>query len=153
MFAPHQQTTATVSTSHSDPRRHTPRNCVRRYIVQPSIPCSHCNLFNLPMCFRSGSFAQGPIGTANFFSFTLTNPAFLIRSADSSAMRRVLPKASPAASDTRPHSSKMVPSLVPSNDFGTTLCSSCSIQPPGLRFLIVSNTSLKTQGTHLYASA
>jgi hypothetical protein len=89
-----------------------------------------------------------PMGHLYLCSTTSTNPASMIFCFDSSTTRRVFPKLSPHWMEISPHWCRGSPGFtVPSSDLGTTLPSTCSIQPPGLRCL--ANLSIHTRGEKL----
>lgn len=123
-----QQQSPLTDTQHTRRAKEklTFKNLVKSIILHPSIPISHCNRLYLPSTFSRGSFAHGPTGHLKRCSWTSTNPALIIFSFASSTMRNVFPNASPAWSETLPHSSKTVLFVLPSSDLGTTETSTCS---------------------------
>jgi len=114
----------------------TPITLVSNANAQPSMPSSQCSRFQRPTCFICLSLHQGPIGNLNTFSTTFSKPASSIYPLANSWIRSVLPNLSPASSETEPHCPNILSGVtVPSSDCGTTEISTCSIQPPGLRWL------------------
>ena len=140
VLVPPQLATISLSAYTPVPKRAapTPKKFVNKNIAHPLIPSSQPSRLYAPISFNFLSIGQVPIGHLNVCLLTFTNPACSIKSFVSSAIRKLFPNFSPHSQAKGPHSSSLVPVILPSSDFGITEISVCSNQPPGLRCSLIS---------------